>query len=1057
MQKDYIKNSNYFVPFWMINDDISEETIYKKIKKYSDAGFKALMPWFSLGLEVEFLSEEFIKRMKKLVAIAKRLKTKIWIYDDYNWPSGTSAGKIVQQFPQYREKFLEYLIFNASDTNDFYTPNKIVSSFVVKKGKEVIYLKDHFKANYLDYKIKEGEKVIVFYEDFFEGNLYSSRCAKWINNSPFYLDLLNKESVNKFIEFNLETFKSAFGDEFGKTIVGVFTDEPAILMRWPGYTFYVPEGFSYPWSNVFEQAFLNLKGYGLRENLYKLIVDSEDSYQFRVDYFEVVSDLYENAFNKNIADWCHKNNLLFTGHLLFEEEIPHFTSCETNYYKNVRSWDIPGIDTLHEHNDIKMVKRDITPKFASSVRNMEKLKFAMSEVFAVSTWGVNFEVMKNILGRLSNFGINFFVPSSVGNTLKGFRKKASPVFDYQPYWKFMGEYIDYFSMVSYLLENSQDISEIGLLYPTENLWANFNADPSMRSKSWKDLQRFIEEITNNLVRSQTNFNYVFEEISEEKNLFKKGGRIYFRNIEVKTLIIPPINYLSDKLEKFLNKFLDFGGSIINTSSHLAESPFGKNKNVLNIKYDSNFISRLLNSNDIKNCVQYKLEGIAKNYIYSSIRKFNEETDILILHNQSYDREFKGKLIIRDNESHITGLDIVNSEYKVFFVVTDYTRRPNENKNFINDLSVQIYLRQNDLVILFIRKNGCDCKDLKEKLGLSESKIDEPTRRIFKNYINIHSDNLMFDLKMNKKNKDYKLKLKNENTWKFEVPYNIYAISKVRIKQDRDYSGKKLGYYKPDFNDSEWKVIKIANLDDYDHLSNQEDLYGLTTPEEIRENSVNFWIRGQFNIDQIPNEVYMAYEDSTDFYEIYLNGIIVNDKREKFFIWDDTNKRIDIKRYLKKGENSISLVTRTPNWTSFYPFEHFVEPIVLIGSFSVIKDRIKKASSEIKLGSWVDQGYPNFTGTAVYRNEIDVGKKVMDQINKGEKVFMRIDELKEVVEVFINGKRLGRKIFAPYIFEISKFLSLGNNIIELKVSNTMSNLFTKIIDSGIIGEVNIMIV
>ncbi|MCL5772126.1 MAG: hypothetical protein M1479_07620, partial [Actinobacteria bacterium] len=201
MKNNYKKNKEFFVPFWMINDDISEETIYKKIKKYSEAGFKILMPWFSIGLEVEFLSEEFIKRMKKLVAIAKRLKTKIWIYDDYNWPSGTSAGKIVQQFPQYREKFLEYLIFNASDTNDFYTPNKIISSFVVKKGKEVIYLKDHFKANYLDYKIKEGEKIIVFYEDFFEGNLYSSRCAKWINNSPFYLDLLNKESVNKFIEF----------------------------------------------------------------------------------------------------------------------------------------------------------------------------------------------------------------------------------------------------------------------------------------------------------------------------------------------------------------------------------------------------------------------------------------------------------------------------------------------------------------------------------------------------------------------------------------------------------------------------------------------------------------------------------------------------------------------------------------------------------------------------------------------------------------------------------------------------------------------------------------
>ena len=120
------------------------------------------------GLAVEYLSEEWFNICEHLLCECERLGfTDVWLYDEFNWPSGQCAGRVMKQSEDYQL---------------------------------------HYKA---------------FYRQ--DGRLCSRICtnAKCPN-------LLNYDAVKLFIELTHEEYARRFGKYFGKLIRGIFTDEPGI-------------------------------------------------------------------------------------------------------------------------------------------------------------------------------------------------------------------------------------------------------------------------------------------------------------------------------------------------------------------------------------------------------------------------------------------------------------------------------------------------------------------------------------------------------------------------------------------------------------------------------------------------------------------------------------------------------------------------------------------------------------------------------------------------------------------------------------------------------------
>lgn len=79
------------------------------------------------------------------------------------------------------------------------------------------------------------------------------------------------------------------------------------------------------------------------------------------------------------------------------------------------------------------------------------------------------------------------------------------------------------------------------------------------------------------------------------------------------------------------------------------------------------------------------------------------------------------------------------------------------------------------------------------------------------------------------------------------------------------------------------------------------------------------------------------------------------------------------------------------------------------------------------------GIKYFSGTATYQNTFK-----MPALAKGATYEIDLGEVKNIAEVFINGKNVGTAWKKPFKLTITEGLKTGDNTIEIKVTNLWVN-------------------
>jgi hypothetical protein len=153
-------------------------------------------------------------------------------------------------------------------------------------------------------------------------------------------DLLNPETTALFISLVHEEYKKRFAADFGKTISGIFTDEPFFGVFAPDVT-----QKALPWSSVLTERFKAVKGYDAYDAAMR-IFNSNDP-QARQDYCEVWNSLIVDNYMIPIRDWCHANNLLYTGHFNGDDCIANMKKLLAgDIFTPLSYFDIPGCDAI---------------------------------------------------------------------------------------------------------------------------------------------------------------------------------------------------------------------------------------------------------------------------------------------------------------------------------------------------------------------------------------------------------------------------------------------------------------------------------------------------------------------------------------------------------------------------------------------------------------------------------------------------------------------------------------------------------------------------------------
>src|SRR5665647_1160727 len=387
---------------WGWQGSLDNGTIDRDLDRLQSRGFR--MVTIEGGRMTDpYLSPGYFTLIKYAVEAAKKRGLRVWIIDEGKYPTGFAGGLFSKERPDLKMQVLipaERINVVAGKTIVKKVASNIVSAIAYNDDSSEIISIHNGTIKWTAPKDKGDWKVIL------AGHVFRTSPTRASNNptgakdtSNSLCDYLNPKAAKQFIQFTHEQYKKYIGNEFGKTVIGFRSDEPAY-----SYT---------PWRPDMLSEFKKQKGYDIRPYLASFFIPhpTEKQKHVKADYWEVFSNLFRDNFFKVIADWCVKNNLEYEDHIDHDGPEDSKTMLalgrsEGDYFKDMRYLQIPGIDVIW-HQLWPGLSNNF-PKLASSAAHLFGRPQAFSESFAAFQPRPNIQEVKWILNEQLVRGINLF-------------------------------------------------------------------------------------------------------------------------------------------------------------------------------------------------------------------------------------------------------------------------------------------------------------------------------------------------------------------------------------------------------------------------------------------------------------------------------------------------------------------------------------------------------------------------------------------------------------------------------------------------------------------------
>ena len=558
MQKSEIKNafenpSPQFrgKPFWAWNGKLEEKELRRQIKVMKDMGFGGFFMHSRSGLETEYLGKEWFELVSACTDEAKKLDMEAWLYDEDRWPSGSAGGKATQE-DKYRMKYLRLTIHNSAD-------------YKFNDDAVAVFLCSLDGLSFTDCKQITSCELLQPNLSVLEFTVEQMLCDSFYNDQT-YLDTMSAEATEHFLNITHEKYKECCGEEFGKTIKGMFTDEPhrGMLMS----KFYAAKDAEWlvPYTPKLFDEFKSDFGYCLKENLPELFLwkEGEKVSQVKWHYVEILQRLFLKNFALPMQKWCRDNNLLLTGHVLHEDTLATQTVPCGSVMRYYEYMDYPGVDVLTEMNRNYWIAKQLD----SAARQLGK-KWLLSELYGCSGWQMTLQNYKATGDWQSLFGITLRCPHLSWYTMKGQAKRDYPAsIMHQSTWYKEYEALEtYFSRLQLLLTQGEAACDVLVINPIESVWAQIYPgcfdvfEPT--NDTLKQLQADYEELFFILTQSHIDFDYGDEDMLNRLGSVD-GKALKIGKADYKCVIVPPMTTIRKTTLELLNRFSAAGGKVIFT-------------------------------------------------------------------------------------------------------------------------------------------------------------------------------------------------------------------------------------------------------------------------------------------------------------------------------------------------------------------------------------------------------------------------------------------------------------------------------------------------------------
>lgn len=509
------------MPFWFWNDALDEREIRRQMADFREHGVHGFVIHARMGLpkDIPYMGERWLSLVRAAVEEAARTRMQVCLYDEGMYPSGSAHGAVVRSNPAFAAKGLMMASRDVAGPADVHHPalknDGHVATIIAKATA------DQKKARALEpgslqlidaaadsIKIPEGTwRVMTFACVPSKGRIRGVHPDEEDSApaAPLAADLLNAAAMQAFIRFAYEPYYETLTAHFGKTVIGMFTDEPSMLGRrcLPGLQ---------PWTHGIEKDFDKQHGYSLLPLLPALFLDiGPQTASIRADFHKTLAKRLDDSYYRPLSEWCAAHGIALTGHPAGATEIDPLR------YFQIPGQDIVWRSVLPEKNLPLQSTDSAIAKCSSSVARHDGRRFNGNEVYGAFGWQLTLEEMKWLADWLMIRGVNRLYPHAFYYSIRGdrFNERPPDVGPNNAWWPHYQLFANYTSRLCGLLTDSEHVCEVAILCGNHQLpW---------RAAEW-------------LYRHQIDFNYLEEWRLVEQSK-PKNNRLIVGPMRYATLIV----------------------------------------------------------------------------------------------------------------------------------------------------------------------------------------------------------------------------------------------------------------------------------------------------------------------------------------------------------------------------------------------------------------------------------------------------------------------------------------------------------------------------------------
>lgn len=517
-------------PFWSWNSDLNEQELADQINIFNEMGFGGFHIHSRIGLNTRYLGPRFMEMVKHCNTVGKELGMLTWLYDEDKWPSGF-AGGFVTENEDYR---IRYLLFSPFVHEDGPLCRNLPQASRVNMDGQSTYLCSYEvelqEGNLLSYSRATKEQSPKKGGMLWHAYRVVSGPTSWFNDQS-YVDTLNPRAIRKFTEVTHDVYAQTLGEEFGKSVPAMFTDEPQYfrfqnLAKGDGL-----QEVGLPYTDDLDDDYQQKYGESVFDKLPEIFWGSISA--VRHHYFEVLTERFANAYCKTIDDWCTQHGILSTGHLMGESSLELQSRLCGEAMRSYRSFKLPGIDMLADRREY------ITAKQAQSACHQYGYGGVLSELYGVTNWDFDLRGHKLQGDWQAALGVTVRVHHLSWATMAGESKRdyPSPIDQHATWYREYHELEDYFSRVNVAMTTGRPVVRIGVLHSIESYWMTFGPD-DQSAELRKRLENQFESLTSWLLFGQLDFDFVAESLLPSLYQGTEAGKVRVGQSTYDVLLVP---------------------------------------------------------------------------------------------------------------------------------------------------------------------------------------------------------------------------------------------------------------------------------------------------------------------------------------------------------------------------------------------------------------------------------------------------------------------------------------------------------------------------------------